>query len=307
MATNKYLDTARETGKKAVAFARDVFGRQIPLRLRGVDLVKWACILQLATGIAQALYTFIHPFFLIWKISRFINFDWLTGVMRAVLEPMLRISFPIFEAVPEFLRTNLLTYLPFQNLMDMISTIMFPCVFPLGLANIAYAVLLLLRGRNGVAIPEVGEKFLRIDQLIFAISSAAVFIIMPFLGRIGLLFFGAVYYSRFSCPAEIAETSGSEGEAVVPPALPAPAPQAVVAPEPEPEPEPAPEPESAPEPEPEPVPEPAPEPPPPPAPPVRVPYPMSKIELLEKLGDLKSQGLLSDAEFTVEKAKILEG
>lgn len=42
--------------------------------------------------------------------------------------------------------------------------------------------------------------------------------------------------------------------------------------------------------------------PPPPAEPVADPY-----EQLQKLGELKAQGILTDAEFEVQKAKVLAG
>jgi hypothetical protein len=53
-------------------------------------------------------------------------------------------------------------------------------------------------------------------------------------------------------------------------------------------------------------------PPPPPAQPVATPPPAAsgaatydRIEALQKLGELKAQGVLSEAEFAAEKAKIL--
>lgn len=47
---------------------------------------------------------------------------------------------------------------------------------------------------------------------------------------------------------------------------------------------------------------------PPPPPPPAAPAPMSQDELmaqLQKLGDLKAQGILTDAEFQAQKAKLL--
>ncbi len=49
---------------------------------------------------------------------------------------------------------------------------------------------------------------------------------------------------------------------------------------------------------------------PPPPPPPAAPAPMSQDELmtqLQKLGDLKAQGILTDAEFQAQKAKLLAG
>jgi hypothetical protein len=47
-------------------------------------------------------------------------------------------------------------------------------------------------------------------------------------------------------------------------------------------------------------------PPPPPPPPAAAPEP-DKLEQLQKLGELKASGVLTDAEFEAQKAKILAG
>lgn len=49
----------------------------------------------------------------------------------------------------------------------------------------------------------------------------------------------------------------------------------------------------------------APPPPPPPAPPA--PGGVDRLEALKQLGELKTQGVLTDAEFEAEKARILAG
>lgn len=51
----------------------------------------------------------------------------------------------------------------------------------------------------------------------------------------------------------------------------------------------------------------APPPPPPPAAAPAAPSTDDKLEQLSKLGELKAQGILTDAEFEAQKAKILAG
>ncbi len=51
----------------------------------------------------------------------------------------------------------------------------------------------------------------------------------------------------------------------------------------------------------------APPPPPPPAAAAAAPSTDDKLEQLSKLGELKAQGILTDAEFEAQKAKILAG
>jgi hypothetical protein len=47
--------------------------------------------------------------------------------------------------------------------------------------------------------------------------------------------------------------------------------------------------------------------PPPPAPVAAAPSQEDKIQMLKELGELKTSGVLSDAEFEAQKAKILAG
>jgi hypothetical protein len=47
--------------------------------------------------------------------------------------------------------------------------------------------------------------------------------------------------------------------------------------------------------------------PPPPAPMAAAPAPADTIALLSQLGELKAQGILTEAEFAAQKAKILAG